>query len=166
MILFFIFLPYFWPFCENCDVYNLMVECSINVLVANGLFHDILCRSKSQAKSLSRCQLPPNMMSFGQMRKDLLKIYCKDTKELFLRHTLYNAILRIARNFLETRGNIKISTHPFYHINLGWFSWEWSKFFFFFRKKNSKWPTQKKLIFQNRQFSKIFRQNFSDGSLG
>ena len=45
--------------------------------------------------------------------------------------TLYNAILRIARNFLETRVNIKISTHPFYHINLGWFSWEWSK-----KKKN------------------------------
>ena len=32
--------------------------------------------------------------------------------------TLYNAILRIARNFLETRENIKISTHPFYHVNL------------------------------------------------
>ena len=27
-------------------------------------------------------------------------------------HTLYNAILRIARNFLETRENIKISNHP------------------------------------------------------
>ena len=37
---------------------------------------------------------------------------------------------------------------------------------FFFRKKNSKWPTQKKLIFQNRQFSKFFRENFSDLSLG
>ena len=34
-------------------------------------------------------------------------------------HTLYNAILRIAKNFLETRENIKILTHPFYHINLG-----------------------------------------------
>ena len=34
-------------------------------------------------------------------------------------HTLYNAILRTARNFLETRENVKISTHPFYHINLG-----------------------------------------------
>ena len=33
-------------------------------------------------------------------------------------YTLYNVILRIARNFLETRENIKISTHPFYHINL------------------------------------------------
>ena len=33
-------------------------------------------------------------------------------------NTLYNAILRIVRNFLETKGNIKISTHPFYHINL------------------------------------------------
>ena len=82
-------------------------------------------------------------------------------------YTLYNAILRIARNFLETRENIKILTHPFYHINLGWFSWEWSKkIFIFLRKKNSKWPTQKKLIFQNRQFSKFFHENFSDGSLG
>ena len=42
-------------------------------------------------------------------------------------HTLYNAILRTARNLLETRENVKISTHPFYHINLSWFSWEWSK---------------------------------------
>ena len=33
--------------------------------------------------------------------------------------TLYNAILRIARNFLETREKIKILTHPFYHINFG-----------------------------------------------
>ena len=33
-------------------------------------------------------------------------------------YTLYNAILRIARNFLETREIIKILTHPFYHINL------------------------------------------------
>ena len=55
---------------------------------------------------------------------------------MFVAHTLYNAILRIARNFLETRENIKISTHPFYHINLGWFSWEWSKkIYFFFEKK-------------------------------
>ena len=30
---------------------------------------------------------------------------------------------------------------------------------FFFRKKNSKWPTQKKLIFQNGQFLKFFREN-------
>ena len=28
----------------------------------------------------------------------------------------YNVILRTARNFLETWENIKISTHPFYHI--------------------------------------------------
>ena len=60
--------------------------------------------------------------------------------------TLYNAILRIARNFLETRRIIKISTHPFYHVNLDWFSWEWSKKKFFFGKKKSKpdgfqsWP--------------------------
>ena len=36
-------------------------------------------------------------------------------------YTLYNVILRIAWNFLETRENIEISTHPFYHINLDWF---------------------------------------------
>ena len=30
----------------------------------------------------------------------------------------------------------------------------------------SKWPTEKKLIFQNRQFSKNFRENFMDWSLG
>ena len=39
-------------------------------------------------------------------------------KYFFRIYTLYNAILRIARNFLETKENIKISTHPFYHINL------------------------------------------------
>ena len=32
--------------------------------------------------------------------------------------TLYNVILRTARNFLETRENVKIWTHPFYHTNL------------------------------------------------
>ena len=63
---------------------------------------------------------------------------------------LYNVILRIARNFLETRENIKILTHPVYHTNLDWFSWEWSKKKNFFEKKrNSKWP-----IFQSRRFSK------------
>ena len=62
-----------------------------------------------------------------------------ESKYFWNSSTLYNAILRIARNFLETRENIKISTHPFYHINLGWFSWEWSKiFFFFFSKKKFK----------------------------
>ena len=34
------------------------------------------------------------------------------------------------------------------------------------KKKISKWPTEKKLIFQNRQFSKFFRENFMDWSLG
>ena len=39
-----------------------------------------------------------------------------------LRYTLYNAILCITRNLLETRENIKISTHHFYPIILDWFS--------------------------------------------
>ena len=60
--------------------------------------------------------------------------------------TLYNEILRIARNFLETRENVKISTHPVYRMNLDWFSWEWSKINLFFQEKKfnmanfSKWP--------------------------
>ena len=68
---------------------------------------------------------------------------------LVLRATLYNVLLRLARKLLETRENVNISTHPVYHINLEWFSWEWSKriFFFFFLKEKkikmadfSKWP--------------------------
>ena len=37
---------------------------------------------------------------------------------------------------------------------------------FFFEKKNSKTPIEKKLIFQNCQFSKKFCENFMDWSLG
>ena len=40
------------------------------------------------------------------------------------------------------------------------------EFFFFFRKKNSKGPTQKKLICQNCQFSKIFLRKFLRWVLG
>ena len=39
-----------------------------------------------------------------------------------VRSKLYNIILRIARNFLEARENIKILTHPLYHINFYSFS--------------------------------------------
>ena len=52
--------------------------------------------------------------------------------------TLYNAILRIARNLLETSENIKIESHSFYHIICDWFSWGSSKKIFFFEKKKSK----------------------------
>ena len=44
--------------------------------------------------------------------------------------TLYNTILRIARNLLETRENIKIESHSFYHIICDRFSWGSSKKFF------------------------------------
>ena len=37
---------------------------------------------------------------------------------------------------------------------------------FFFEKKNSKWPTQKNDVFQNRQFSIFFFEIFLDRSLG
>ena len=35
---------------------------------------------------------------------------------IILTHTLNNEILHIARNLPETRENIKIESHPFYHI--------------------------------------------------
>jgi hypothetical protein len=35
-----------------------------------------------------------------------------------------------------------------------------------FEKKNSKWPTKKKLVFQLRQFSIFFYKKFMDWSLG
>ena len=48
-----------------------------------------------------------------------LKVKAAQTVAGCLASTLYNAILRTARNFLETKENVKISTHSFYHINLG-----------------------------------------------
>ena len=38
--------------------------------------------------------------------------------KIYTVHTLYNVILRIVKNFLETRENIKISIHPFCYMNL------------------------------------------------
>ena len=40
------------------------------------------------------------------------------------------------------------------------------QFFFFFEKKKSKWPPKKKVIFQLRQFSIFFCENFMDWFLG
>ena len=80
--------------------------------------------------------------------------------------TLYNAKLRIARNFLETKENIKISTHPFYHINLGWISWEWSNFFFFFFEKKFKMADSKKAHFSKSPILKIFSRKFFRFVLG
>ena len=115
------------------------------------------CKKKENLRNLPAC--PPSRactVSTNCILRQCKFIECYQMNDLLFSWntylptlcTLYNTILRIARNFLETRENIKILTYPFYHINLGWFSWEWSKKkFFFFRKKNSKWPTQKKLIF-------------------
>ena len=75
-------------------------------------------------------------------------------------HTLYNAILRTARIFLETRKNIKISTHLFYHINLGRFSWEWSKKKKIFSKKKFKMADSKKAHFSKSPILKIFLKKF------
>ena len=88
-------------------------------------------------------------------------------RPLYLEYTLYNTILRIARTFLETRENIKILTHPFYHTNLDWFSWEWSKKkIFFFGKKNPKWPFFKNGHFSKSPILKIFSWKFHRFVLG
>ena len=81
-------------------------------------------------------------------------------------NTLYNTILRIARNFLETRENIKISTHPFYHINLGWFSWEWSKKKSFFSKKKFKMADSKKAHFSKSPILEIILRKSLRSVLG
>ena len=85
---------------------------------------------------------------------------------LIVSGTLYNAILRIARNFLETRESIKISTHPFYHINLGWFSWKWSKKNFFFFEKKFKMADTKKLSFSTSSKAEQFLPKFHGLVLG
>ena len=73
---------------------------------------------------------------FKKMFNNLVSTCCMSLKTvkppycatyLNLDNTLYNVILRIARNLLETRENIKIKSHPFYHIIWDWFSWGWSK---------------------------------------
>ena len=74
------------------------------------------------------------------------------------KHTLYNVISCIARNLLETRKNIKIESHPFYHIICDWCLRGWNKKnnLKSFQKQIPKWPTQKKWVFQNRQLSNFF----------
>ena len=37
-------------------------------------------------------------------------------------YTLYDVKLHIARNLMETRENMEIESHPFYHIVCDWFS--------------------------------------------
>ena len=61
-----------------------------------------------------------------------------------IQNTLYNVILCIVRNLLETRKNIKIKSHPFYHIICDWFSWGWSK------KNFENWRFWKTAILNNR----------------
>ena len=59
-----------------------------------------------------------NQMEIGQNIRISSIVTESFTARSTKKYTLYNVILRITRNFLETRENIKISTHPFYHVNL------------------------------------------------
>ena len=62
--------------------------------------------------------------------------------------------------WLETRVVIKILTNLATKEPLTNFHGDEAK------KKKSKWPTQKKCIFQNRQFLIFFCENFMDWFLG
>ena len=73
--------------------------------------------------------------------------------------TLYNVILRIARNLLETRENIKIESHSFYHIICDRCSWGSSK-------KKSKMADFQNGCFSKSPILKIFLQKFQGFVLG
>ena len=94
----------------------------------------------------------------------IVKIQCGIIK--IISHTVHNLILCMARNFLETRENIKIFTHPFYRINLDLFSWTGFFVFFWKKKKIQNGRLKKECVFRNRQFSKFFRETFTYWSLG
>ena len=79
----------------------------------NLYLHSALVKSRNVDRKKNEAVRQANMYYFVEAAIALLVRYTLEA------YTLYNAILRIARNFLETRENIKISTHPFYHINLG-----------------------------------------------
>ena len=98
-----------------CKQYVKYVQCSL--IVYTGLY---MFSSISESKDrYSRTQMLQIALAF------LFKCFlgCPKVPGRFLpnttEYTLSNTILRIARNFLETRENLKIVTHPFYHINLG-----------------------------------------------
>ena len=65
--------------------------------------------------------------------------------------TLYNSILRIAMNLLETRENIKIESHSFYYIIYDRFSWGSikKKKNFFLKKKVQNGRLKKRSFFNS-----------------
>ena len=83
--------------------------------------------------------------------------------EFALTYTLGTEMFGVGDFWLETRVIIKISKIPCEPIN---FDVRIKQKKIFFEKKISKWRTQKKCIFQNRQFPKFFCENFWDWSLG
>ena len=101
-----------------------------------------------------------NNQNFLFLNKKYLKNISPNHSKNWYLHCI---ILRIARNFVETRENIKILTHPFYHINLDWFSWEWGTIFFFFEIKMANF---KKLRFSKSPILKKFSRKFHRLVLG
>ena len=72
-------------------------------------------------------------------------------------YTLYNLILCIARNLLETKENIKIESHPFYQIICDWSIFMGTKqnYFLFFEKKNQNGRLKKTEFFKIAHSQKI-----------
>ena len=85
-----------------------------------------------------------------------LCIWLKSFGGSSIHYTLCCISLRRCWFGLETRVIIKILTHPFYPLNLDWFSWVWSK-------KNQNGRLKK---IQFRQFSIFFCESFRDWFLG
>ena len=95
-----------------------------------------------------------NLSNFVSSDWKLHNPYCHTAvpnilQQVWKSSTLYKELLRIARNLLETRENIKIESCSFYHIIFGWFSWGSSQKKIFFEKKNPKWPIFKIANSQN-----------------
>ena len=90
---------------------------------------------------------------------------CKKRKSIHMYSRVHKSSDSFFSKILEKPSIVQKKMIP--HIKGLHFSMRWSK-----KKiqngrlKNSKWPPQKKLIFQLRQFSIFFHENFMDWSLG
>ena len=118
-----IFLP-FWV--ATCSIFRRTNWLLYIEKCLGQLFSMLRYRKSDDNFSILSCCFV-NELHFFVSKPDCSKMMWRMTCHLWKKYinwvlkqtnTLYNAILRIARNFLETRENIKISTHPFYHINL------------------------------------------------
>ena len=128
-----------------------------------------ICKQKGNGKSFHHATQNSILNTFPNNATSLLNIPFWKKIPHQMKDAMYtHAILWFPLSFLAVNHhNIKnwvpsILTHNLWLIFMGMKQ----KKNFFFLKKNSKWPTQKKVIFHLRQFSIFFFNIFMDGSLG